>query len=50
MTCGSAPISGGTDIASAFVGGNCTMPVYAGEMQCRCLGAHVEAWNEQGSR
>jgi len=43
-----SPISGGTDIASAFVGGNCTMPVYAGEMQCRCLGARVEAWNDQG--
>jgi acetoacetyl-CoA synthetase len=43
-----SPISGGTDIASAFVGGNCTLPVYAGEMQCRCLGARVEAWNEEG--
>jgi acetoacetyl-CoA synthetase len=43
-----SPISGGTDIASAFVGGNCTMPVYAGEMQCRCLGAKVEAWTEAG--
>ena len=43
-----SPISGGTDIASAFVGGNCTLPVYAGEMQCRCLGARVEAWTDQG--
>jgi acetoacetyl-CoA synthetase len=43
-----APISGGTDIASAFVGGNCTEPVYPGEMQCRCLGAKVEAWNDAG--
>jgi acetoacetyl-CoA synthetase len=43
-----SPISGGTDIASAFVGGVCTMPVYAGEMQARCLGADVQAWNEQG--
>ena len=42
------PISGGTDIASAFVGGNCTLPVYAGEMQCRCLGAAVEAWTDTG--
>jgi acetoacetyl-CoA synthetase len=43
-----SPISGGTDIASAFVGGICTQPVYAGEMQCRCLGAKVEAWTEAG--
>jgi acetoacetyl-CoA synthetase len=44
-----SPVSGGTDVASAFVGGVCTMPVYAGEMQCRCLGADVAAWNEQGA-
>jgi acetoacetyl-CoA synthetase len=43
-----APISGGTDIASAFVGGVPTLPVYIGEMQCRCLGAKVEAWNDRG--
>ena len=43
-----APISGGTDIASAFVAGNCTLPVVAGEMQCRCLGASVHAWNDRG--
>ena len=43
-----SPISGGTDIASAFVGGICTLRVYTGEMQCRCLGAKVEAWTEQG--
>jgi len=42
------PICGGTDIASAFIGGICTLPVYAGEMQCRCLGAAVDAWNEDG--
>jgi acetoacetyl-CoA synthetase len=42
------PISGGTDIASAFVGGICTQPVYAGEMQGRCLGAAVEAWTDTG--
>jgi acetoacetyl-CoA synthetase len=41
-------ISGGTDFAGAFVGGNITLPVVRGEMQCRCLGAAVEAWNEQG--
>jgi acetoacetyl-CoA synthetase len=40
------PISGGTDFAGAFVGGLPTLPVVAGEMQCRCLGASVEAWSE----
>jgi len=43
-----APISGGTDLSSAFIAGDCTQPVIAGEMQARCLGAAVAAWNEQG--
>lgn len=42
------PISGGTDFAGAFIAGLPTLPVVEGEMQCRCLGAAVEAWNEQG--
>jgi len=42
------PISGGTDFASCFVGGVPTLPVVLGEMQCRCLGARVEAWDEAG--
>ena len=42
------PISGGTDFAGAFVAGLPTLPVVAGEMQCRCLGAAVEAWSEAG--
>jgi acetoacetyl-CoA synthetase len=42
------PISGGTDFAGAFVAGNRELPVVKGEMQCRCLGAAVEAWDEQG--
>jgi acetoacetyl-CoA synthetase len=42
------PIAGGTDFAGAFVGGNPMLPVYAGEMQCRCLGAKVEAFDEAG--
>jgi acetoacetyl-CoA synthetase len=41
-------MSGGTDVCSAFVGGNPTLPVYAGEIQCRALGSHVEAFNETG--
>jgi acetoacetyl-CoA synthetase len=40
------PISGGTDFAGSFVAGMATLPVVAGEMQCRCLGAAVEAWSE----
>ena len=42
------PISGGTDFAGAFVAGLPTLPVVAGEMQCRCLGADVRAWSEPG--
>jgi len=42
------PISGGTDFAGAFVGGLPTLPVVIGEMQCRCLGADVHAWDDQG--
>lgn len=43
-----APMSGGTDFASAFVGSCVVLPSYLGEMQCRCLGAKVEAWDETG--
>ena len=43
-----AVVSGGTDFAGAFIAGLPTLPVVEGEMQCRCLGAAVEAWNEQG--
>ncbi|MEO8836253.1 MAG: acetoacetate--CoA ligase [Caldimonas sp.] len=38
--------SGGTDFAGAFIAGLPTLPVIDGEMQCRCLGAAVEAWSE----
>jgi acetoacetyl-CoA synthetase len=41
-------ISGGTDFAGAFIGGNRELPLRVGEMQCRLLGCAVEAWNEQG--
>ncbi|GLV53456.1 acetoacetyl-CoA synthetase [Dictyobacter sp. S3.2.2.5] len=43
-----ASISGGTDVCSAFVGGSILLPVYAGEIQTRALGAKVEAFDEQG--
>lgn len=42
------PISGGTDLVSAFIGGVPTLPMYLGEMQCRCLGARIEAFDEAG--
>jgi acetoacetyl-CoA synthetase len=40
--------SGGTDLCTAFVGGVPVLPVHSGELQARCLGAKVEAWDEQG--
>jgi acetoacetyl-CoA synthetase len=42
-------MSGGTDFAGAFIGGNRELPLVAGEMQCRLLGCAVESWNEQGA-
>lgn len=41
-------ISGGTDFCGNFIGGNRELPEVPGQMQCRQLGASVEAWNEQG--
>jgi acetoacetyl-CoA synthetase len=41
-------ISGGTDIVSCFMLGNPTLPVYAGEIQCKGLGMSVKAFNEKG--
>lgn len=41
-------ISGGTDFAAAFVGGNRELPSSLCEMQCRMLGCAVEAWGETG--
>ena len=41
-------ISGGTDIVSCFALGNPTLPVYAGELQCRGLGMAVQVWDEDG--
>jgi acetoacetyl-CoA synthetase len=40
-----APISGGTDLAGAFVLGHPGMPVKSGEMQCRALGNAVRAYD-----
>src|SRR5918994_1247361 len=41
--------SGGTDLCSAFVGGVPLLPVRAGELQARSLGAKVEAFDEEGN-
>ncbi len=43
-----ASVSGGTDVCAGFVGGSTLLPVYPGELQCRSLGAKVEAFDEQG--
>ncbi|MDA8352224.1 MAG: acetoacetate--CoA ligase [Firmicutes bacterium] len=40
--------SGGTDLCTAFVTGSPLLPVHAGEIQCRALGADVQAYDEQG--
>ncbi|GAB3670947.1 acetoacetate--CoA ligase [Salinisphaera aquimarina] len=45
-----AAISGGTDIAAAFVGACPIMPVVAGEMQSRGLGIAAYALDESGNR
>jgi acetoacetyl-CoA synthetase len=41
-------VSGGTDVCTAFVTSAPVLPVYAGELQCRALGAKVESFDEQG--
>jgi acetoacetyl-CoA synthetase len=41
-------MSGGTDICTAWVGGNPWRPVYEGEIQCRCLGCAMYAYDEEG--
>ncbi|MBI2784429.1 MAG: acetoacetate--CoA ligase [Gammaproteobacteria bacterium] len=42
-------MSGGTDIASAFVGGCPLLRVHAGEIQCALLGVDVRALDEAGN-
>ena len=39
--------SGGSDVCTAFVGG-CPLVRLPGELQCRALGAAIEAFNEHG--
>ena len=40
--------SGGTDMCTGFVGPSPLLPVCAGQIQCRTLGALVEAYDDQG--
>jgi acetoacetyl-CoA synthetase len=41
-------ISGGTDVCTAVVGGSPLLPVRSGEIQCRFLGAWVDAFDDSG--
>jgi acetoacetyl-CoA synthetase len=43
-----SPISGGTDVCSAFVGGSPMTPVWEAEIPCSYLGAAVRAFDESG--
>ncbi|MFZ0995496.1 MAG: acetoacetate--CoA ligase [Candidatus Dormiibacterota bacterium] len=45
-----ASLSGGTDLCTAFVLGCPWLPVRAGVIQCRGLGASVQAFDEAGTR
>lgn len=41
-----ASSSGGTDVCTAFILGSPILPVYAGELQCRGLGAKIESFSD----
>jgi acetoacetyl-CoA synthetase len=42
-------LSGGTDVCTGFVGATSLLPVRAGVIACRCLGAKVEARSGDGT-
>jgi acetoacetyl-CoA synthetase len=44
-----ASVSGGTDVCGCFVGGCPLLPVYSGEIQCRCLGVKAESYDTDGN-
>jgi acetoacetyl-CoA synthetase len=44
-----ASISGGSDLCTAFLGGCPLLPVRAGRIQCRHLGARIEAYDADGN-
>jgi acetoacetyl-CoA synthetase len=41
--------SGGTDVCTAFVAAAPLLPVHAGEIPCRCLGAAIAAYDPDGN-
>jgi acetoacetyl-CoA synthetase len=41
-------VSGGTDACTAFILSNPWLPVRRGKLQCRGLGAKIEAWDDVG--
>jgi acetoacetyl-CoA synthetase len=42
-------VSGGTDVCTALILSNPWLPVFAGKLQCRALGAPIESWDENGA-
>lgn len=42
--------SGGTDVATAFIGSNPLDPAYRGELMGACLGVAAESWDPAGNR
>ena len=42
-------MSGGTDVCTAFIGGNPLLNVLKGEIQCRALGASVYSFDDEGN-
>jgi acetoacetyl-CoA synthetase len=42
-------ISGGTDPGAAFLCSAPTLPIYSGEMQCRCLATDVDSFDDAGN-
>jgi acetoacetyl-CoA synthetase len=45
-----ASMSGGTDLCGCFVGGDPTLPVYAGEIQAASPGMAVDVFDQNGKR
>ena len=43
-------MSGGTDVCTAFIGGNINSKVFPGEIQCKMLGAAIEVWDNDGKK
>jgi acetoacetyl-CoA synthetase len=41
-------LSGGTDLCTGFLGAVPLLPIWRGEMSCRCLGARVESYDPTG--